>query len=138
VSPYGGVDAGATGGGSTGGATEGAATLGTANSDLGTFLVDAGGNTLYVFMPDARGASTCTGDCAGAWPALAGPAEAGDGVDASLVGTATRPDDGSEQVTYDGWPLYTFSGDAAAGDTNGQGLGGNWFVLAPDGTPITG
>src|SRR5690606_25589637 len=39
-------------------------------------------------------------------------------------------------VTYDGWPLYTFTGDAEAGETNGQGLNDVWFVVAPDGTPV--
>ena len=40
------------------------------------------------------------------------------------------------QVTIDGWPLYFFANDAAPGDHNGQGVGGVWFVVGPDGAPI--
>ena len=108
----------------------------TAETDLGTILVDGQGHTLYMFMPDNQGASTCTGDCLGAWPALLGPATAGEGVDESLLGTAARPDDGTEQVTYDGWPLYYFAQDAAPGDTFGQALNDVWYVVDPAGAPI--
>ena len=94
--------------------------MATAESDLGTILVDGEGLTLYLFMPDAQGPSTCEGDCLAAWPALVGPATAGEGVDESLLATATRADDGSEQVTYNGWPLYYFAQDSAPGDVNGQ------------------
>ncbi len=63
---------------------------------------------------------------------------AGEGVDETLLGTITR-DDGTTQVTYNGWPLYHFSGDTASGDTNGQGLeefGGLWFLVSPAGEAI--
>ena len=60
---------------------------------------------------------------------------AGEGVDATLLGTITR-DDGSTQVTYNGWPLYYFHEDAAPGDTNGQGVGGVWFLVSPEGEAI--
>ena len=56
----------------------------------------------------------------------------GDGVDESLLGTVDHPDAGT-QVTYNGWPLYFFSGDSAPGDTNGQGQGGVWYVVDPTG-----
>ena len=122
------------------GATEapaaGGETVMTAETDLGTILVDGQGHTLYMFMPDNQGASTCTGDCLGAWPALLGPATAGEGVDESLLGTATRPDDGTEQVTYDGWPLYYFAQDAAPGDTFGQAVNDVWYVVDPAGAPV--
>ena len=62
-------------------------------------------------------------------------AMAGAGVDATLLGTITR-DDGSTQVTYNGWPLYYFHEDAAPGDTNGQGVGGVWFLVSPEGEAI--
>jgi predicted lipoprotein with Yx(FWY)xxD motif len=114
----------------------GGAVVATAESELGTILVDGAGHTLYMFMPDAQGPSTCTGDCLGAWPALLGPATAGDGADESLIGTAARPDDGTEQVTYDGWPLYYFAQDAAAGDVNGQGLNDVWYVVDPGGAAV--
>jgi predicted lipoprotein with Yx(FWY)xxD motif len=122
------------------GATEapaaGGETVMTAESDLGTILVDGEGHTLYMFAPDSQGPSTCTGDCLGAWPALLGPATAGEGVDESLLGTAPRPDDGTEQVTYDGWPLYYFAQDAAPGDAFGQAVNDVWYVVDPTGAPV--
>jgi predicted lipoprotein with Yx(FWY)xxD motif len=109
----------------------------TAQTSLGTILVDGDeGKTLYIFMPDNKGPSTCTADCAKLWPALAGPATAGAGADASKLGTAKRPDNGTEQATYNGWPLYYFAGDSAAGQTNGQGVAGKWYVIDATGTPV--
>ncbi len=115
------------------------ATVSATNGDLGRMLVDANGRTLYLFLSDNGGASTCYGDCAANWPALTvnGKASAGDGVDASLLGTAERKD-GSTQVTYAGHPLYTFAGDTAAGQTNGEGIGNTWFAVSPQGTPLKG
>jgi predicted lipoprotein with Yx(FWY)xxD motif len=110
------------------------------DSALGTILTDSKGNTLYVFMNDTGDTSTCTGDCAASWPALVAKGEVkagGNDVDASLLGTSAR-DDGTMQVTYNGHPLYHFSGDQAPGDTNGQGIGGIWFVVSPAGDAIKG
>lgn len=111
------------------------ATVAVATSDLGEILVDGEGRTLYMFVPDDQGDPTCTDDCAATWPPFEGPATAGDGADGGLLATATHPS-GMTQVTYDGWPLYYFANDQAAGDTNGQGLNDVWFVLGPDGEPI--
>lgn len=110
----------------------------TSEADLGTILTDAEGRTLYLFEADTDGTSTCYDDCAANWPALTtdGEPQAGDGVDASLLGTTER-DDGTVQVTYAGQPLYYFAGDAAAGDTNGQGVSEVWYVVAPDGSKIS-
>jgi predicted lipoprotein with Yx(FWY)xxD motif len=111
------------------------------DSALGTMLVDSKGNTLYVFLQDTGDSSTCTGDCAATWPAFVakGELKAGGGgdVDESLLGT-TKRDDGKTQVTYNGHPLYHFSGDQAPGDTNGQGIGDVWFVVSLVGEPIKG
>lgn len=106
-----------------------------ASTDLGEMLVDGDGNSLYLFIPDAQGDSTCYDDCEANWPPLTDGAEAGPDVDAALIGSTTRTD-GSDQVTYNGWPLYYFAGDAAPGDTNGQGLNDVWFVVSPAGEPI--
>jgi predicted lipoprotein with Yx(FWY)xxD motif len=108
-----------------------------ASSDLGEILTDSEGRTLYLFNPDAQGDSTCYDDCAEAWPAFTEEGSAGEGVDASLLGTTTRTD-GAVQVTYNGWPLYYFSGDAAPGDTNGQALNDVWWVVDATGNAITG
>ena len=116
---------------------ESASTVATADTDLGTIVVDGEGMTLYLFMPNTQGASTCVDACADTWPSLAGPATAGDGVDEALLGTADRPDDGSAQVTYNGWPLYHFASDAAPGDTNGQGIGDIWFVVDAAGNAVS-
>jgi predicted lipoprotein with Yx(FWY)xxD motif len=101
----------------------------TDNPELGTILTTFDGFTLYTFDSDTDGVSTCTADCATAWPPMPAQGEptAGEGVSGTL-GTITR-DDGSSQVTLDGAPLYFYSGDAAAGDTNGDGVGGVWHVV---------
>jgi predicted lipoprotein with Yx(FWY)xxD motif len=104
------------------------------NSSLGSFLVDSQGMTLYLYTKDTPNTSNCYGGCATAWPPLltTGAPTAGAGVDDSKLGTTTRTD-GSTQVTYNGWPLYYFAGDHAAGDTTGEGKGGVWYVITPDG-----
>lgn len=107
-----------------------------ASSELGEILVSEG-MTLYLFTPDNAGAPTCYEQCAQTWPPLVASDDvtAGEGVDEALLGTVPR-DDGGEQVTVNGWPLYFFANDAEPGDTNGQGIGDNWWVVAPDGEPI--
>ncbi|MFD7131703.1 SCO0930 family lipoprotein [Streptomyces sp. NPDC059894] len=142
-SGYGGVGAGispsasAAAGGT--GAAAGAGTAGelavSANAELGKVLIDADGMTLYRFDADTAEPpkSNCDGDCATTWPPVpADDATAGDGIDKSLLGEVTRSD-GTKQLTVDGWPVYRYAKDTDAGDTNGQGVGGKWFALAPDG-----
>lgn len=105
---------------------------------LGAMLVDGEGRSLYLLTADERNASSCTGDCADAWPPLLTEADptAGEGVDVSRLGAISR-DDGALQVTYNGRALYYFVGDrATAGDANGQGTGGVWFAVSPDGSAI--
>jgi predicted lipoprotein with Yx(FWY)xxD motif len=116
---------------------ESQAAVATAQSPLGQTLVDAEGRTLYAFTKDKGGKSSCYGDCEATWPALTvqGSPSAGDGVEASLLATTDRKD-GSAQVTYKGKPLYHFSGDQQPGDTNGQGVGGVWFAITPEGSLV--
>jgi predicted lipoprotein with Yx(FWY)xxD motif len=112
---------------------------------LGTGLVTSDGFTLYTLSADAGGKVTCTAtSCTSVWPPLlvptGGTAVAGSGVNASMLGTITTPS-GAKQVTYNKWPLYRFSQDSAAGQTNGQGIqsfGGVWHPIAPSGQPIVG
>jgi predicted lipoprotein with Yx(FWY)xxD motif len=118
-----------------------AATVDTANTGaLGTILVDTNGRTLYLFAKDSGTTSACLGTCVRYWPPLrAAKPTAASGLDASLLGTSTRSD-GSPQVTYNGHPLYLYSGDQAAGDTNGQGLtdfGGSWNALTAAGNQVS-
>lgn len=105
--------------------------------DLGDHLVTDDGFVLYVFLPDQQGASTCYDGCASAWPPLLadGDVMASDAVDTEQVGTVER-NDGSMQITYFGWPLYTFARDSEPGMASGQGAGENWYVIAPDGTVV--
>ena len=107
-------------------------TVAVASSKLGDILVDADGRTLYAFTKDNGDQSACGGQCASTWPALTGSATAGTGVQAALLSTSVQAD-GKAQVTYGGKPLYYFAGDAKPGDTNGQGVGNVWFVVAANG-----
>ena len=112
----------------------------TGNATLGSFLVDSKGMTLYIYTKDSPNTSTCTGQCATAWPPLltTGAPMAGTGADASKLGTTMRAD-GTTQVTYKGHPLYFFAKDKDDGDAYGQGLnsfGAGWYVLAPSGNKI--
>ncbi len=102
--------------------------LALATSGFGDVLVDAAGNIVYLFTPDGQGDSTCYDQCADNWPFVAEASGVGAGLDASLLGTTTRTN-GDVQATYNGWPLYYFGGDAAPGDTNGQGVGDVWWVV---------
>jgi predicted lipoprotein with Yx(FWY)xxD motif len=119
-----------------------AATVGVSSTGLGQILVDSQGHTLYLFKADQGSKSACTGACAGAWPPLVvtGKPTVGSGVNASLVGTSTRPE-GKTQVTYNGHPLYLFAQDQKAGETNGQGVsafGAAWFALDSAGNQVSG
>ncbi len=100
---------------------------------VGAYLTGEDGRTLYTFKPDSANTSTCTDACAANWPPFvvgAGDSvTAGSGVSGTLA-TFVRPD-GTLQVAYNGAPLYYFANDTKAGDTNGQGVGGKWFVAAP-------
>jgi predicted lipoprotein with Yx(FWY)xxD motif len=107
------------------------------NDQLGSFLVDAKGMTLYLFTKDTANTSNCYEKCATAWPPLltTGEPVAGTDVDASMLGTTTRTD-GSVQVTYNGWPLYYYEKDKAPGDVTGQDVGDVWFVISPAGEKV--
>ena len=115
------------------------ATVAVEDSDLGQIVVDAEGNTLYVFLADTGSDSTCYDDCEDSWPPVTvdGDPVAGEGIDASVLGTTER-EDGTTQVTIDGHPLYLFAGDETADDTNGQGVGDVWYVVSPEGEAIQG
>jgi predicted lipoprotein with Yx(FWY)xxD motif len=114
--------------------TEGTPTVAVADTDLGPVLVDGQGFTLYRFTEDAEGVSNCSDACAEAWPPLIheGALLVGDSLDATQFGTVTRPD-GAVQLTVDGLPLYRFAADNEPGQTNGQGSGGVWFAVTPEG-----
>jgi RNA polymerase sigma factor (sigma-70 family) len=105
---------------------------------LGSFLADDKGMTLYLFTKDEPNVSNCYDQCEANWPVLhtEGAPQAGEGVDASLLGTTTRTD-GATQVTYNGWPLYYYIKDMQPGDVTGQDVGEVWYVISPAGEMIT-
>ena len=107
-----------------------------ADSDFGAILTDAAGMTIYFFANDTEGTSNCEDDCLANWPAVEAEDSptAGEGVTAEL-GTIERSD-GTRQLTVNGFPAYYFAGDAAAGDVNGQAVGGVWWVFGADGEHI--
>jgi len=126
------------------GGTSGAKVTVTTRSlpEVGTVLVTGKGYALYMFVPDRRRAVTCTGVCAGTWPPLMLPSgatlAAGPGVKAALLGSDPAPG-GGRVVTYNGWPLYTYTGDVEPGQATGQAIdlnGGPWYVLCPSGAPL--
>lgn len=102
---------------------------------MGKVVTDAKGWVLYRFDKDTANppATNCSGDCAKVWPPVVvnGQPEL-DGVASEAVGTVTR-DDGANQVTLGGWPLYRYAGDLKPGQWKGQAVGGVWFVAAPNG-----
>jgi predicted lipoprotein with Yx(FWY)xxD motif len=113
--------------------------LAVADSSLGQIVVDGDGMTVYVFDTDTQGsnASACTGQCAEKWPAVETTSDAPsvEGV-TGQVATITGID-GGKQLTINGWPIYTYAGDSAAGDVAGQGVGGIWWAISPNGDKIT-
>lgn len=108
--------------------------------DLGSALVDSRGYSLYLFTGgnQYQRPSSCVGEeCLEEWIPLvtSGEPVAGEGVDAALLGTIPR-DDGTTQVTYNGWRLYYLNQDQAPGDAMGQGDDKEWYLVSPSGEPI--
>ncbi len=102
---------------------------------IGKYLTDTEGKTLYWFKKDSPGKSACSGPCVETWPiyyreTVAAPK----GIEVEEFGTITREDD-KKQTTFRGYPLYYWIYDKEAGDTNGQGFKGVWFVIDPDNFP---
>lgn len=103
---------------------------------VGVVVVDPSGRTLYHLSAEGHGKIACTGGCASLWPPFVvrrgTHLERGAGMKEHLA-TIRRPD-GTLQVTYGGWPLYTYSGDSSSGQANGQGIradGGVWSATTP-------
>jgi predicted lipoprotein with Yx(FWY)xxD motif len=116
---------------STGGAMTQAADLRTESTRAGTVLATSHGMTLYYYTKDTPGSgkSSCTGDCASAWPPLTGSAQAPAGVKLpGPIGSITRAG-GIHQVTINGYPIYTYAADKSPGQVTGNGAGGVWHVI---------
>ena len=98
-----------------------------------TILTDAQGKTLYYFTPDAPAKLACTGGCAKVWPPLLFTGSGTPTGSTSLPGKLSVLNGANgAQVEYSGYLLYTYSGDTAPGQTNGEGLFGKWYVATPD------
>ena len=125
-----GTSSSSSGGSSSSSGSPAAATAGglkTATIGGATVPTSAKGFTLYSFAPDTPASSKCYGSCAAYWPPVTGPAAASPGVP-GRIGTIRRTD-GTEQLTYNGHPLYAYIGDTAAGQARGNNLnlnGGLW------------
>ncbi|GAA4163092.1 hypothetical protein GCM10022286_23010 [Gryllotalpicola daejeonensis] len=113
-------------------------TLTTASSSLGKIVVDGKGMTVYFYGKDTKGekSSACTGVCLALWPAVTASGTPKVTGVTGKVGTIAGPN-GTKQVTIDGLPIYTFSGDSAAGEVTGQLYENEWWAVAPDGAKIT-
>jgi predicted lipoprotein with Yx(FWY)xxD motif len=129
------------GGSSSSASASGGTVITTAKSSAGTVLATSSGRAVYLWVKDTGDMSNCNGACAGAWPPVTttGTATASGGATASEIGTITRSD-GTKQVTYDGHPLYYFSGDSGPGTASGQGsdaFGAKWWLVTPTGSDVT-
>jgi predicted lipoprotein with Yx(FWY)xxD motif len=111
------------------------------SSKFGTVLIGANRHTLYRFTTDRKDRSRCTGTCAVYWkPVLVKAGDkptAGGSANATLLGTI-KSTHGMDQVTYAGFPLYTYFEDTAAGQFYGEGQSnaqkgikpaGLWYVV---------
>ena len=113
-----------------------ASVVATQNPQLGTILANAQGRTLYYFLPERGGKIVCSSSaCTSYWPPslTAGGNPIGSAGVTGQLGLVMRAG-GAQQITYSTWPLYTFAGDSAAGQTSGQGVvgfGGKWLVATP-------
>jgi predicted lipoprotein with Yx(FWY)xxD motif len=113
-----------------------ASVVATQNATLGTILANAQGRTLYYFLPERGGKIVCSSSaCTTYWPPSisAGGNPTGSAGVTGQLGLVMRAGR-AQQITYSTWPLYTFAGDSAAGQTSGQGVvgfGGKWLVATP-------
>jgi predicted lipoprotein with Yx(FWY)xxD motif len=99
------------------------------NGASDTVLTNVQGMTLYYFKSDTPTKTACTGTCAGIWPPLLFTGTGSPTSATTLPGTLTVFSDANgQQVEYNGHQLYTYSGDTAPGQTNGEGFKGVWFV----------
>src|SRR5271165_1634577 len=116
-------------------------TIMTHSTTRGTVLTNAQGRTLYWFAKDTPTTSNCSGACASAWPPVTGMPVAASGTTLPhSLGTITRSD-GSVQATYDGHPLYTFTGDTASGQFSGNAVNAFaalWWAMTPSGAKLGG
>jgi predicted lipoprotein with Yx(FWY)xxD motif len=110
--------------------------IGVGATSLGNIIIDGKGMTAYYYDRDLpnSGVSTCTGACLTHWPIIAAATSTPvvQGISAKVTIIAA-----TNQIVINGRPIYTFAGDIKPGDTNGQGVGGVWYVVSPSGVELT-
>jgi predicted lipoprotein with Yx(FWY)xxD motif len=136
--------AGSSGGASSAGVKAAAAARKTAalsvhHTSLGNVLVDGQGMTVYMLTADKPGQSSCSTQCLAYWPPVPPVTKPGKlhGISAKVASTQSMA--GKPMATAGGWPLYTYVGDHAPGDTSGEGIrnfGGIWYAVSPSGQPV--
>jgi predicted lipoprotein with Yx(FWY)xxD motif len=107
---------------------------------FGKVLVGPNSHTVYLFLKDTGTTSQCNGKCAKVWAPLttSDQAQAGSGLNQSLLGTSKRSD-GTMQVTYGGHPVYYYDDDKKPGMTEGEGkkeFGAEWYAVGADGKKV--
>jgi predicted lipoprotein with Yx(FWY)xxD motif len=109
------------------------------NKTWGPTLTLKDGDTLYRLTSDSKNKSVCTGKCATIWlPVLLASGQSTPvGVGVSHLGSFVRTN-GTKQVTYEGIPLYRFTGDKKAGEVTGnvKDTWGQWWSINPK-SPLT-
>ena len=113
-------------------ASSAAAALKSGSTSIGTVLASAKGRTLYWFAIDTPATSKCTGACTATWPPVTGSPRLAAGLAATGTFGTIKRSGGTVQVTWNGHPLYTYAGDSAAGQANGNGVngfGGIWHAV---------
>ena len=131
---------GSGGGSANNTGTGNSGSIATANlAGVGTVLVNGQGFTLYYRTTDNHSTPTCTGSCLSLWPPqmVSGAVPAAASGMTGSFGTVASPA-GGKQLTYMGWPLYTYSGDMGPRQDNGQGIDGQWFAMSAGGPTTTG
>lgn len=108
------------------------------SATLGRILINKHGMTVYIYKPDHKNASVCTGQCAKYWPPLLvkKSVHLSKGNLPGTLHTIVRSN-GARQVTYNGWPLYLYVGDKKPGEVTGQGVQGVWYAATPKIAPAT-
>lgn len=105
----------------------------------GQYLADEEGRAVYLYHADSRGESKCTGQCAEVWPPVVAetgePAAQDAAVQEDKLGTIQR-EDGQQQVTYNGHPLYYYAEDRSPGEATGQGVNNEWALVSVEGEPV--
>jgi predicted lipoprotein with Yx(FWY)xxD motif len=96
-------------------------------SKMGYVLAEANGQVVYTYAHDVKGGTpTCTGSCSDVWVPVTGVPKTALGVTVpGTFGLVVRSD-GTKQVTYDGYPLYTFKG---ASPLTVHVVAGVWSVI---------